>query len=58
MLFDLLDDIIAEALEVSVEEYIRRIELPPLEIAKRIINLTLTEKEQDLIEARELFNKY
>ncbi len=58
MLFDLLDDVIAEALEVSVDEYIKRIELPSFEVAEKIINLILTENEQDLAEAKQLFNQY
>ena len=58
MLFDLLDDIIANALEVSVDEYIERIELPPFKVAEKIINLILTENEQDLAEAKQLFNQY
>ena len=58
MLFDLLDDVIADFLGVSVEKYIKRIELAPFEIAEKIINLILTENEQDLAEARQLFNQY
>ena len=52
-LYDFIDKAIATELEVSVEEYIARIESCDRHVAQEIINLVLEDKVK---EAKEKFN--
>ncbi len=53
---ELFDEIIAAELGVSTEEYIKKIESSSFELCEEIINLVFTEKPEDLIKAKNLFN--
>jgi len=55
---NMIDDATADALGVSVEEYVREIEKIPFEIAEEIITLVWSLDEVKNETAKELYNKY
>jgi len=55
MFYDLLDDACADALNVSLEVYIEKIEKTTPKRAELIISALLSDDEKLLIKARKLF---